>query len=102
MEIGHRYYSPGIQGTFRISESSATYLVVNKKFFNKKLEASLLFNDIFKTSQEKISTKYANQDNYFIDYRDTQSFTLSLKFNFGNQSVKNAKTIKKTAEQERL
>lgn len=102
MEIGHRYYSPGIQGTFRISESSATYLVVNKKFFNKKLEASLLFNDIFKTSQEKISTKYANQDNYFIDYRDTQSFTFSLKFNFGNQSVKNAKTIKKTAEQERL
>ncbi|WP_312288575.1 outer membrane beta-barrel family protein [Chryseobacterium gleum] len=102
MEIGHRYYSPGIQGTFRISESSATYLVVNKKFFNKKLEASLLFNDIFKTSQEKISTKYANQDNYFIDYRDTQNFTLSLKFNFGNQSVKNAKTIKKTAEQERL
>jgi len=102
MEIGHRYYSPGIQGTFRISESSATYLVVNKKFFNRKLEASLLFSDIFKTSQEKISTKYANQDNYFIDYRDTQSFTVSLKFNFGNQSVKNAKTIQKTAEQERL
>lgn len=102
LETGHRYYSPSIQGTFRISGSSSTYLVMNKKFFNKKLEASLLFNDIFKTSREKISTKYANQDNFFIDYRDTQSFTISLKFNFGNQSVKNTKTIKKVEEQDRM
>jgi hypothetical protein len=49
-----------------------------------------------------VSTKYANQDNYFLDYTDAQGVTLSLKFNFGNQSVKNAKTIKKTTEQERL
>ncbi|WP_370898627.1 TonB-dependent receptor domain-containing protein [Chryseobacterium gossypii] len=102
LEIGHRYYSPSIQGTFRISGSSSTYLVMNRKFFSKKLEASLLFNDIFKTSGEKVSTKYANQDNYFLDYRDTRSFTLSLKFNFGNQSVKNAKPIKKVEEQERM
>ncbi|ROH95582.1 outer membrane beta-barrel family protein [Chryseobacterium daecheongense] len=102
LETGHRYYSPSIQGTFSISGSSSTYLVMNKKFFNKKLEASLLFNDIFRTSREKISTKYANQDNFFMDYRDTQSFTVSLKFNFGNQSVKNTKTIKKVEEQGRM
>lgn len=102
MEVGHKYYSPGIQGTFRISNSWSAYFVMNRKFFNKKLEASFIFNDIFRSTQEKISTKYANQDNYFLDYRDTQGFTLSLKFNFGNQSVKNAKTIKKTDEQERL
>jgi hypothetical protein len=102
LEIGHRYNSPSIQGTFRISGSSTTYLVMNKKFFSKKLDASLFFNDIFKTSKEKISTKYANQDNYFLDYRDTQSVSVSLKFNFGNQSVKNARTIKKAEEQDRL
>lgn len=102
LEVGHRYNSPSIQGTFRISGSSSTYLVMNKKFLNKKLDASLFFNDIFKTSKEKISTKYANQDNYFQDYRDTQSFSVSLKYNFGNQAVKNAKTIKKTTEQDRL
>ncbi|MCS3530876.1 outer membrane beta-barrel family protein [Chryseobacterium sp. JUb7] len=102
MEVGHKYYSPGIQGTFRISNSWSAYFVMNRKFFNKKLEASFIFNDIFRSTREKISTKYANQDNYFLDYRDTQGFTLSLKFNFGNQSVKNAKTIKKTDEQERL
>ncbi|CAA7390086.1 outer membrane beta-barrel family protein [Chryseobacterium fistulae] len=102
MEFGHRYYSPGIQGTFRISSNWSAYFVMNRKFFNKKLEASFIFNDIFRTTEQKVSTKYANQDNYFLDYQDTQGFTLSLKFNFGNQSVKNAKAIKKADEQSRL
>lgn len=102
LELGHRYNSPSIQGTFRISGSSSAYLVMNKKFFSNKMEASFIFNDIFRTSGEKVSTRYANQDNYFIDYRDTQSVTLSLKFNFGNQSVKDAKSIKKADEQGRM
>ncbi|HCA06739.1 outer membrane beta-barrel protein [Chryseobacterium sp.] len=102
MEVGHKYYSPGIQGTFTISSAWSAYFVMNRKFFNKKLEASFIVNDIFRTMGQKISTKYANQDNYFLDYGDTQGFTLSLKFNFGNQAVKNAKTIKKTDEQDRL
>lgn len=102
LEIGHQYNSPSIQGTFTISASSSTYLVMNRKFFSKKLEASLFFNDIFKTSQEKVTTKYSNQDNYFLDYRDTQNFIISIKFNFGNQAVKNAKTIEKVEEQDRM
>lgn len=102
LELGHRYNSPSIQGTFTISSSSSAYLVMNRKFFSKKLEASLVFNDIFRTSGEKVSTKYANQDNYFIDYRDTQSISVSFKFNFGNQSVKNTKAIKKADEQGRM
>lgn len=102
LEVGHRYNSPSIQGTFRISSSWSAYLVMNRKFFSKKLEASFIFNDIFRTTQEKISTRYANQDNYFLDYRDSQGFTLSLKYNFGNQSVKNVESIKKTDEQDRL
>lgn len=102
LEIGHQYNSPSIQGTFTISGFSSTYLVMNRKFFNKKLEASLFFNDIFKTSQQKVTTKYANQDNYFLDYTDTQNFIISIKFNFGNQAVKNVKTIEKAEEQNRM
>ena len=75
---------------------------MNRKFFNKKLEASLFFNDIFKTSEQKVTTKYANQDNYFLDYGDTQNFIISIKFNFGNQAVKNVKTIEKAEEQDRM
>ncbi len=72
MEMGHRYYSPGIQGPFRISSNWSAYFVMNRKFFSKKLEASLIFTDIFRTTGQKVSTKYANQDNYFLDYTDAQ------------------------------
>ncbi|WP_228452278.1 outer membrane beta-barrel family protein [Chryseobacterium sp. c4a] len=102
IEMGHRYYSPGVQGPFRISATWNAYFVMNRKFFNKKLEASFFVNDIFRTMGQKVVTKYANQDNYFLDYTDSQGVTLSLKFNFGNQAVKNAKTIRKTSEQDRL
>ena len=102
VEIGHQYSSPSIQGTFTISGFSSTYLVMNRTFLSKKLQASLFFNDIFKTSQQKVSTKYANQDNYFLDYTDTQNFIISIKFNFGNQAVKNVKTIEKAEEQNRM
>ena len=102
VEIGHQYNSPSIQGTFTISGFSSTYMVMNRTFLSKKLEVSLFFNDIFKTSQQKVSTKYANQDNYFLDYTDTQNFIISIKFNFGNQAVKNVKTIEKAEEQNRM
>lgn len=102
MEVGHKYYSPGVQGTFRISGMWSAYFVMNRKFFNKKLEASFVFNDIFRSMGQKVSTKYANQDNYFLDYSDTQGVTFSLKYNFGNQSVKNVKNIKRTEEHNRL
>lgn len=102
LEFGHQYNSPAIQGTFKISSSWTAYMMMNRKFFDKKLEASLYLGDVFKTSQEKISTKYANQDNYFLDYRDTQQFFIQLKYNFGNQKIKSIKTIKKADEQNRL
>ncbi len=72
------------------------------EILQQKLEASLFFLDIFKTSKQKIATKYANQDNYFVDYRDTQQFVIQLKYNFGNQKIKGTKTIKKADEQDRM
>jgi len=102
LQIGNRFNTGGVQGNLRISGSSSTYLVMAKKFYNKKWEASLYLNDIFRTSNEKIKTKYANQDNYFLDYRDSRSVSISLKYNFGNQSVKGAKAIKKAEEESRM
>lgn len=37
-----------------------------------------------------------NQDHCYIHYRDTQSVSVSFQFNFGKQSVKNIKAIKKS------
>lgn len=41
MEIGHKYYSPGIQGTFRISSAWSAYFVMNRKFLIKSWKLPL-------------------------------------------------------------
>lgn len=96
------YNSKSIQGTFNISPSQNTNIVLSKKMFNKKLEAGLIINDIFKTDNSTVSARYADQNQYFTDYRDTQYFMLNLKYNFGNQKVKEVKTKAKTEEQKRM
>jgi len=102
LNVGYVYNSKTIQGSFDISSSQNTYVIINKKMFGKRLEAGLVFNDIFKTNKNTISTNYADQNQYFRDYRDTQNFIINLKYNFGNQKVKEAKATNKTDEQNRL
>ena len=102
IQVGNTFYTSAIQGNLKIGGASTTYLIVNRKFFQKKLEASLYFNDIFRTSGDRITTRYANQNNYFLDYRDAQSFSVSLKYNFGNQKLKATKKIKSADEQGRM
>ncbi len=102
LEISNYYYSPSIQGPFRISSFSSTDLIMNRKFSKKKFELSLYFLDIFKTQDTKVWSKYADQDNYFLDYQDSRKFGVTLRYNFGNQSIKNGKSINKTEEQRRM
>lgn len=102
LNVSYVYNSKTIQGSFDISSSQNTNVIINKKMFSKKLEAGLVFNDIFRTNKNTISTRYADQNQYFKDYRDTQNFMINLKYNFGNQKVKDAKAGRKTDEQNRL
>lgn len=102
LEIGNSYYSTSIQGPFRISGFSSTYFVMNRKFVKKKLEASLSVLDIFRSERIKVSSNYANQNNYFLDYQDTRKVSFTLRFHFGNQTLRSTKNIQKTEEQNRL
>ena len=102
LNVSYVYNSKTIQGSFDISSSQRTNVIINKKMFDKKLEAGLVFNDIFRMDKNTISTRYADQNQYFKDYRDTQYFMINLKYNFGNQKVKDAKAGRKTDEQNRL
>ncbi|OJX28758.1 MAG: hypothetical protein BGO86_15730 [Chryseobacterium sp. 36-9] len=102
LNVSYVYNSKTIQGSFDISSSQNTNVIINKKMFDKRLEAGLIFNDIFRTNKNTISTRYADQNQYFKDYRDAQYFMINLKYNFGNQKVKDAKAGRKTDEQNRL
>jgi len=102
LELGNTFTSPTIQGPFRITGYSSTYVMTNRKFFNKRLEVNLAFMDIFRTEKMRISSKYADQNNYFDDYRDTRKVNVTLRYHFGNQKVKSSNQPNKTEEQSRL
>ena len=62
----------------------------------------MVFNDILRTDRNTILTNYADQNQYFKDYRDARYIMINLKYNSGNQKVKDATAGEKTAEQKRL
>jgi Outer membrane protein beta-barrel family/CarboxypepD_reg-like domain len=101
-EINFSYNSPSVQGTFDISESSSLQIGLVKKFFDDNFSLALLLSDVYQGERQKVSTNYANQNNYFLDYRDTQSFRINLKYNIGNQKLTNKTNKEKTEEQKRL
>ena len=102
ISAGYVYNSKTIQASFDISSSQNTYLIINRKFWDKRLDVGLILNDIFKTDRNTITTNYADQNQNFKDYRDTQYLMLNLKFNFGNQKVKDVKKVNNTDEQNRI
>lgn len=102
LNMSYIYNSKSIQGSFNITSSQNTNIVLNKKMFDKKFEVGLVINDIFKTDNSMVFAKYANQNQYFTDYRDTQYFMVNMKYNFGNQKIKDARARAKTDEQNRM
>ena len=97
------YYASGsVQGNLKLGAQSSCSLSFRKLYWNKKLEMTLLFSDIYKGEKQKVVTHYANQNNGFSDYSDTRSIRLGVKFNFGNQFIKTKLQNEQTAEQKRL
>lgn len=50
----------------------------------------------------KVTSNYADQQNYFTYYGDTQNFRISFKYNLGNAGLKGKEQKRKTDEQNRL
>lgn len=97
------YYASGsVQGNMNLGAQSNCTVGFRKLYWDKKLELSLLFSDIFKGEKQRIVTRYANQNNGFSDYSDTRSVRLGIKFNLGNQLIKTKKQKEQTIEQKRL
>lgn len=100
--LTYKFYTPSVQGTFRISSYQRTDFIMSRDFLQKKISANLYVYNIFGSDRQIISTNYANQNNYFKDYSDTQGFAISVKYNFGNQKAKYSSKEIDMAEKDRL
>ncbi|MDR2224297.1 MAG: TonB-dependent receptor [Flavobacteriaceae bacterium] len=100
--ITYNFYTPTVQGTFKIGGYQRTDFIMSRDFIKNRLSANLYVYNIFGSDRQIISTKYANQNNYFKDYDDTQGFAISLKYNLGNQKVKYSSKELNMEEKDRL
>ncbi|MFK7001557.1 outer membrane beta-barrel family protein [Flavobacterium oreochromis] len=101
-EFNFWYTSASVQGTLRLGSQASFNGSLNKKFLDKKLDLSLHFNDWFASEKQIIKVKYANQNNGFTDYIDSRLIRIGIKYNFGNQKLKNKDSKKESDEQKRL
>jgi Outer membrane protein beta-barrel family/CarboxypepD_reg-like domain len=101
-ELGFQYTSKSVQGPINFSAKSNLEIGCRKKLFQNKGEISVFATDIFRGEKYYAYSKYANQNNNYTEYNDSQRFLINFKYKFGNQKIKPKADKEKTDEQKRL
>jgi hypothetical protein len=101
-DVSFNFNSAGLQGPARVGAMSSLNVGARKKLFDNRAEISLSMNDIYRGQKMKVTSDYADQNNYFTYYGDTQNFRIAFKYNLGNNNLKVKGEKNKTEEQKRL
>ena len=101
-EMNFRYNSKTVKGSYNVDPKSSLEIGFRKAVLQNKGMVSFMVSDIYKGDIEAASAKYANQNNYYSEYSDTQRFTIDFRYKFGNQKIRQKKDKEKTEEQERI
>lgn len=72
---------------FELGAQSSQDLGVKAMFLDKKLQASLTFNDIFKGMQSRATTYTNDVKQEYTNYFDNRNFNVSLTYKFGNRDL---------------
>lgn len=103
IEFQFSYYSPRLQGSFRVDSRSELAFGLKKKFFNDRLAASFFLADLFDDNKFVLRSRYSEQDHLYREDPENQYFRFGLNWKFGNQKVKSKKEQKSnTEEKQRL
>jgi outer membrane receptor protein involved in Fe transport len=101
-ELGFRYQSPSIAGSYKLSEFYQLDLGVKGSFWSDRLQIALNATDILETNKMTF-TQIVNgirQENF--DYRDLRRLRISLTYNFGKSFKMSKKTESNKEEKGRL
>lgn len=100
-EFQFSYYSPGLQGSFEVKSRSEVTFGMKKKFFDKRLAASLLVADLLDDNKFVLRSRFAGQNHVYREDPENQYIRLNLTWKFGNQKVKDRKEQKSNTEEKK-
>jgi hypothetical protein len=101
MDIDVSYLSSILFGTYEWGGSFATNLSFNKSIWKRRAQLTLAFNDIFSTQNQRMGSRYLNQDNNYLAMPETRTVSLGFTYKFGNFVLENNE-ITTPEEEERI
>ncbi|MCP4976421.1 MAG: TonB-dependent receptor [Maribacter sp.] len=101
-EVGLTYLSGFLEGSYKQEETTNITLGLRKTLWDKKALISLQVNDLLNKANNRVSSKYLNQDNAYYPRLETRYLRLGLTVNFGNFRLKDNQRDIDKIERERL
>ncbi|MEP0133347.1 MAG: outer membrane beta-barrel family protein [Eudoraea sp.] len=101
-EASLRYLSGFLFGSYKVSESIVLNVGLRKSLWDNRAVISLLAEDLFNRANAVFTTRYANQDNSFLENTETQFIRLGFTYNLGNYRLSKTDRSIKKSELQRL
>ncbi|MCB0458141.1 MAG: TonB-dependent receptor [Flavobacteriaceae bacterium] len=93
-DVSARYISNLISGSLDYKNIFDFSVSFRKSLWNKRASLSAGVDDIFKTNNVQVASRYLNQDNSYFAQPESRKFWIGFKYNFGNYILReNKKTI---------
>jgi hypothetical protein len=89
MDVDVTYLSSILFGTYEWGDSLGVNMSFNKSLWNRRAQLTLAFTDIFRTQNQRMTTRYLNQDNFYLSLPETRTVSVGFTYNFGNFRLEN-------------
>ncbi len=97
-----QYVSDFLSGSYKLDPMTTVSVGLRKELWNKRAELSLNFNDIFNTTNTRLTSEYLNQSNSYASFEENRNIQIGFKYNFGNFRLDDNERSIDEAERDRL
>lgn len=100
MDAQAGYLSSLLVGSYLFENQLTSSVGLRKTIWNKRGIITVNFNDLFLGQNQRLTSRYLNQDNYYLGLPETQTFNVGFTYNFGNYGLDN-RAVETPEEQKR-
>ncbi|WP_282135851.1 outer membrane beta-barrel family protein [Seonamhaeicola maritimus] len=102
MDVSYLYISPVIEGPTAIRARHGLDINLRKSFWDNRASLNIGLSDVFNTKNERLSTRYFDQDIMQNTMIENRMLILGFNYKFGNYKLTNNKKAIENTERERL
>lgn len=97
-----QYVSDFLSGSYKLEPMTTVSFGLRKTLWNNRAELTLNINDIFNTTNTRLTSDYLNQSNSYAVFEENRNVQVGFKYNFGNFRLSDNERTIQEAERERL